>query len=87
VLHSRRAASGAVLTAQLPPGDCHHRRPSDLVLTCLNRWEKAYGKVFDHGASRFSTFTVGVSTLTGFKLSSLILHSDRDVLQMTPTEF
>jgi|HubBroStandDraft_2_1064218.scaffolds.fasta_scaffold2145668_1 hypothetical protein len=34
-----------------------------------------------------STFTVGVSTLTGFKLSSLILHSDRDVLQMTPTDF
>jgi hypothetical protein len=34
-----------------------------------------------------SSFTVSVSMLTGFKLSSLILHSDRDVLQMTPTDF
>jgi hypothetical protein len=34
-----------------------------------------------------STFTVGVSMLTGFKLSSLILHGDRGVLEMTPTDF
>jgi hypothetical protein len=34
-----------------------------------------------------STFTVGVSTLTGFKISSLVLHNERDVLQMTPTDF
>jgi hypothetical protein len=39
------------------------------------------------GLVLISTFTVGVSTLTGFKLSSLILHSDLDVLQMTPTDF
>jgi hypothetical protein len=34
-----------------------------------------------------STFTVGVTTLTGFKISSLIFHSERDVLQMTPKDF
>jgi hypothetical protein len=34
-----------------------------------------------------STFTVGVTKLTGFKISSLILNNERDVLQMTPTDF
>jgi hypothetical protein len=34
-----------------------------------------------------STFTIGVSTLAGFKITSLILYNERDVLQMTPTDF
>jgi hypothetical protein len=36
------------------------------------------------GLVLFSTSTVGVTALTGF---SLFLHSDSDVLQMTPTDF
>ena len=36
------------------------------------------------GLVLFSTFTVGVTTLTGFPL---FLHSDSDVLKMTPTDF
>ncbi len=39
------------------------------------------------GLVLLSTFTVGVSTLTGIKIGSLLLHSDSDVLQMTPTDF
>jgi hypothetical protein len=36
------------------------------------------------GLVLFATFTVGVTTLTG---SPLFLHSDSDVLKMTPTDF
>jgi hypothetical protein len=39
------------------------------------------------GLVLFSTFTVGVATLTGTKISSLFHRSDRDLLQMTPTDF
>jgi hypothetical protein len=39
------------------------------------------------GLVLLSTFTVGVSTLTGIKIGSLLLHSDSDLLQMTPTDF
>jgi hypothetical protein len=90
-------ASGATARRRLelngdtaPSGDCHHRRPSDLVLASLNGWEKAYGKVFDHSASRLGfgfDLHCRRQHLDGVKLRSLILHSDRDVLQMTPTDF
>jgi hypothetical protein len=66
-------------------GDYHHRRPSDLVLACFAMARFLTTVLL--GLVLVSTFTVGVSTLTGFKLSSLILHSDRDVLRMTPTDF
>jgi hypothetical protein len=36
------------------------------------------------GLVLFSTFTVGVTALTGF---SFFFHSDSYVLQMTPTDF
>jgi hypothetical protein len=36
------------------------------------------------GLVLFSTFSVGLSTLTGF---SFFLQSDSDVLKMTPTDF
>jgi hypothetical protein len=39
------------------------------------------------GLVLFSTFTLGVTTLTGTKISSLFHHSDSDLLQMTPTDF
>jgi hypothetical protein len=39
------------------------------------------------GAVLISTFTVGVSTLAGVKMKSFFLYSDRDILQMTPTDF
>jgi hypothetical protein len=39
------------------------------------------------GLVLLSTFTVGVSTLTGVRIGSLILHSKSDLLQMTPTDF
>jgi hypothetical protein len=39
------------------------------------------------GLVLLSTFTVGVSTLTGIKIGSLLFHSNSDLLQMTPTDF